>query len=72
VENRVCLSRSMLLAGAAWWAVTRIVTEVGDLMQRNRDGRTGRLLSDRMIGRSGDTVCGLYGAHEDENRGFLD
>jgi hypothetical protein len=28
--------------------------------------RTGRVLSGRTIGRSGDTVCGLHHAHEDE------
>jgi hypothetical protein len=32
VENRVCLSRGVQVAGAAWWTVTRIVTGVGDLV----------------------------------------
>jgi hypothetical protein len=44
---------------------------VGDLVQRTRYDRTGRVLGDRMIGRSGDVVCNLYRAHEDEKRRFL-
>jgi hypothetical protein len=32
---------------------------------------TGQVLGDRMIGRLGDAVCGLYLAHGDEERGFL-
>jgi hypothetical protein len=31
-ENRVCLSRGVQVAGAAWHAVTRIVAGVGDLV----------------------------------------
>jgi hypothetical protein len=37
VENRVCLSHGVQLAGAAWRAATRIQTRVGDLMQRTGD-----------------------------------
>jgi hypothetical protein len=33
---------------------------------------TGRVLGGRTIRRLGDAVCGLYRAHEDEERGFLD
>jgi hypothetical protein len=33
--------------------------------------RTGRVLGGRMIGRSGDTVCGIYRAHEDEKHELL-
>jgi hypothetical protein len=40
----------------AWWAVTRIMVGVGDLMQRTGDGRTGRVLGGQTIGRSGDVV----------------
>jgi hypothetical protein len=36
----------------------RIMAGVGDLVQRTKNGRTGRVLSGRMIGRSGDAVCG--------------
>jgi hypothetical protein len=50
----------------------RIVAGVGDLVQRTGDGRTDRVLDDRMIGRSDNTVCGLHYAHGDEERGFLD
>jgi hypothetical protein len=32
---------------------------------------TGWILSGSMIGRSGDAVCGLYRAQEDEERRFL-
>jgi hypothetical protein len=59
------------VAGAAWHATTRIVTGVGDLVQRIGDGRTGRVLDDRTIGRSGDVMCGLHRARGDEERGFI-
>jgi hypothetical protein len=49
----------------------RIMTGVGDLVQRIGDGRTGRVLSGRTIRRSGDTVCSLYRARGDEEHGFL-
>jgi hypothetical protein len=32
---------------------------------------TGRVLSGRMIERSGDAMCGLHHAQGDEERGFL-
>jgi hypothetical protein len=50
----------------------RIMAGVGDLMRRTGDGFTSRVLDDRTIGRSGDTVCDLHHAHEDEECGFLD
>jgi hypothetical protein len=71
LENRVCLSRGVLVAGVAWYAVTRIMVGVGDLVQRIRDGCTGRVLSGRAIERSGGTVCGLHRARGDEEYGFL-
>jgi hypothetical protein len=49
----------------------RIMVRVGDLVQRTGDGRTGRVLDDRTIGRSGDTVCDLYSAQGDVEYGFL-
>jgi hypothetical protein len=49
----------------------RIVTGVGHPVQRIGDDRTGRILDGRTIGRSGDTVCGLYHAHGDDEREFL-
>jgi hypothetical protein len=48
------------VAGAAWRAATRIMAGVGDLVQRNRDGRTGRVLGGRAVERSGGAVCGLH------------
>jgi hypothetical protein len=64
-ENRVCLSRGVQVAGAAWRATTRTVTEVGDLVQRTGDGRTGRVLGGRVVERSGGAVCDLHLAHGD-------
>jgi hypothetical protein len=49
----------------------RIMAGVGDLLQRTRDGRTGRVLSDWAIERSDGAVCGLHHACGDEERGFL-
>jgi hypothetical protein len=72
LENHVCLSRGVHMAGAAWRAVMRIMAGVGDLVRRTGDGFTSRVLDDRTIGRSGDTVCDLHHAHEDEECGFLD
>jgi hypothetical protein len=40
--------------------------------EEDRDDRTGRVLGGRTIKRSGDAVCGLHSAHEDEEHGFLD
>jgi hypothetical protein len=72
LENRVCLSRGVQVADAAWRVVTMIVAGVGNLVQRNGDGRTGRVLGGQAIERSGGTVCGLHYARGDEKRGFLD
>jgi hypothetical protein len=71
LENHVCLSRGVQVAGVTWWAVMRIMAEVADLVQRIRDGRTGQVLGGRTIGRSGDAVCGLHRACVDEECGFL-
>jgi hypothetical protein len=71
VENRVCLSCGVQVTGAAWWAAAGIVVGVGDLVQRIRDGRRGRVLDGQMIERLGDAVCGLHRAQGDEERGFL-
>jgi hypothetical protein len=48
-----------------------IMPAVGDMMQMNKDDRTGQILSGRTIERSGDVVCGLHRARGDEGRGFL-
>jgi hypothetical protein len=70
-ENRVCLSRGMQVARAAWRAARRIVTGVGDLVQRTGDGRTGRILNGRAIEMSGGAVCGLHHVRGDEKPEFL-
>jgi hypothetical protein len=59
------------VAGAAWRAVMRIVTGVGDLVQRTGDGRTGWVLGARAIEMSDGDVRGLHHTCEDEERGFL-
>jgi hypothetical protein len=64
-ENRVCLSRGVQVTGAAWHAATRTMTEVGDLVQRIGDGRTGRVLGGRAVERSGGVVCNLHLARGD-------
>jgi hypothetical protein len=71
LENRICLSRGVQVAGAAWRAATRIVAGVGNLVQRTRDGRIGRILGGRTIKRLGDVACGLHRACGDEDHGFL-
>jgi hypothetical protein len=71
LENRVCLSRGVEVAGAAWRAAMRTVAGVGDLVQRTGDGHTGQVLSGRAVERSGGTVCGLHLACRNLERGFL-
>jgi hypothetical protein len=68
LENRVCLSRGVQVAGASWHAVTRIMVGVGDLVQRTGDGHTGRVLGARVIERSDGVMCGLHRARGDEER----
>jgi hypothetical protein len=60
LENRVCLSHGVQVAGVVWHIATRTVAGVGDLVQTIRDGRTGRVLDSRAVERSGSTVCGLH------------
>jgi hypothetical protein len=64
-ENRVCLSRGVQVAGAAWRAAMRTVAGVGDLVQSIRDGRTSRVLGGRAVERSGEVMCGLHLARGD-------
>jgi hypothetical protein len=71
MENRVCLSRSVQVAAAAWWAVMRIVLGVGDLVQRTGYGHTSRVLGGRTIRRLGDAVCDLHCAQGDDEHEFL-
>jgi hypothetical protein len=70
LENHVCLSHGVQVAGATWRAATRIVAGVGDLVQRTEDGRTGRVLGGRALERSGGTMCGLHRAPGDEEHRF--
>jgi hypothetical protein len=44
---------------------------VGDLVQRIKDGRTGRVPGGQAIERSGGAVCGLHRARGDEEHEFL-
>jgi hypothetical protein len=55
----------------AWCTTTRIVAGVGDLVQRTRDGHTGRILGGQVIERSDGTVCDLHHARADEKHEFL-
>jgi hypothetical protein len=71
LENRVCLSRDVQVAGATWYAAMMIVAGVGDRVQRIGDSHTGRVLGGQAIKRSGDAVCGLHRAHGDEEHAFL-
>jgi hypothetical protein len=65
------LFRGVQVVGAAWCATTRIVTGVGDLVQRTRDGRIGSVLDGRVIERSGGAVYGLHRGRGDEEHEFL-
>jgi hypothetical protein len=47
------------------------VAGVGDTVQKTEDDYIGRILSGRMIERSGDAVCDLHRARGDEEREFL-
>jgi hypothetical protein len=71
LENRVCLSRVVQVAGAVWCAAMRTAVGVGDLVQRIGDGRIGRVLGGQAVERSGGAVCSLHRACGDEERGFL-
>jgi hypothetical protein len=55
----------------AWRAAMSIVEGVGDLVQRTTDGRICRVLSGRVIERSGGAMCGLHRTRGDEERRFL-
>jgi hypothetical protein len=59
------LSHGVQAAVAAWRAVMMTVVGVGDLVQRNGDGRTGRVFGGRAVERLGGAVCGLHLARGD-------
>jgi hypothetical protein len=71
LKNHVCLSHDVQVTGATWHAAMSIMTGVGDLIQRIRNCRTGRVLGGQTIGRSDDAVCDLHRALSDEEHGFL-
>jgi hypothetical protein len=60
------------MTGAAWWVATRIVAEVGDLLQMTEDGQTQVGYS--VAGRSGGRVtpCAVCTMHiETRSASFL-
>jgi hypothetical protein len=59
------LSHGMQVASAAWRAPMRTVAGVGDLVQRIRGSRTGRVLGGQAVEGSNGVVCGLHLARED-------
>jgi hypothetical protein len=59
------------VAGAAWCAAMRIVTGLGELVQRTGDDRICQVLGGRTIERLGGAVCSLHRACGDEERRFL-
>jgi hypothetical protein len=61
-ESRLLIS---WCAGSACRAAMRTVAGIGDLMQRTKGGRTGRVLGGQTVERSGDAVCGLHLARGD-------
>jgi hypothetical protein len=65
------LFHGVQVVGAAWHTMMRIMAGGGDLVQRTRDGRTGRVLDGRVIERLGGTVCGPHRARGDEEHWFL-
>jgi hypothetical protein len=72
VENHVCLSHGVQVIGAAWWAATRIVVGVGDLVQRTGDGQAqvGCLVAGQSRGQV--TLCAVCTVHkETRSTGFL-
>jgi hypothetical protein len=72
VENRVCLSCGVQVAGVAWRAATRIIAGVGDLVRRTGDGQAQVGYS--VAGRSEGWVmpCVVYTVHvETRSAGFL-
>jgi hypothetical protein len=71
LENHICLSHGVQVAGAAWRAVTITMAGVGDLVQRTGDGRTYQVLGGRAVERSGGAVCGLHLVRGELERGFL-
>jgi hypothetical protein len=65
LENRVFLSWGVQVIGAIWWAATRIMVGVGDLVQRTRDGQAQvRYLVAGWL-RGQVTLCVVYTVHKE-------
>jgi hypothetical protein len=72
VENYVCLSHDVQVAGAAWWATMRIVVGVGDLVRRTSDGQAQVEYSVAERSRGRMTLYAIYTMHmEMRNVNFL-
>jgi hypothetical protein len=72
VENHVCLSRGVQVAGATWRAAMRIMAGVGDLVQMTWDGQAQ--VRYPVARRSGGRVTSfvVYTVHiETRSAGFL-
>jgi hypothetical protein len=65
VENHVCLSRGVQVAGVTWWVETRIMAGVGDLVPRTGDGQAqvGYSVARRSRGRV--TPCAVCTMHKE-------
>jgi hypothetical protein len=72
MENRICLSHGVQVAGATRQAVTRIVAEVGDLVQRTGDSQAQVGYSVAGLSRGQVTLCAEYTMHKEMmSVGFL-
>jgi hypothetical protein len=72
VENHVCYSRGVHVAGAAWWEAIRIVAGVGDLVWRSGDSQAQIEYSVAGRSRGRVTLCVICTVHEEMwSTGFL-
>jgi hypothetical protein len=65
VENHICLSRDVQVTGAAWWAATRIMAGVRDLMQRTRIGQAQVEYSLLIWSRGWVMLCAVCTVHKE-------
>jgi hypothetical protein len=65
LENRVCLSRDVQVTCAIWRTVTRIMTGVGDLLQRTRDDEAQVEYSVTERSRGRVMLCAVCTIHEE-------
>jgi hypothetical protein len=72
VDNCICLSCDVQVAGAAWWTATRIMAGVEDLVQRTRDGQAQVRYSVTRRLRGPLMLCAVCTMHEEtRSAGFL-